>query len=340
VTVPPDEPRPTVGVVLITHNQAWNVARLVGSVLAETAPFGDAEVVLVDAASTDRTAERAAGHPIEVLALSPEQPLTPAAGRYVGSRRTRAELLLFLDGDMELCPGWLADALAYLRDHPDVATLTGAIVDLPVEASGANVPDATLPDPGDPFEIPYTAGAALHRRSVLDEVGTFNPYLHSDEEPELCIRIRARGHRIVDLGRPLACHYTRPQQSVRTLVARWRRNLFLGAGQAIRYHLGDEVLWPYVRQRGYGLAPAAVAGLAATAMALPGGPSARSRMELLAGAITAALVADGWRKRSARATLYSVCQRLFILDGTIRGFSMKPHDPTSFPARFEVVRPS
>ena len=92
-------------VVLISKNQEWNIARLVESVLRETDALPSREIVLVDSASTDRTTEIAARYPIAVLKLCPEQRLTAAAGRYVGYKRTTGDLVLFLDGDMELVRG-------------------------------------------------------------------------------------------------------------------------------------------------------------------------------------------------------------------------------------------
>ncbi len=74
---------------------------------------------------------------------------------------------------------------------------------------------------------------------MLDEVGPFNPHFYSDEEPELCVRIRRRGYRIVETDYPAVCHYTEPHEALSTLFARWRRRLYLGPGQILRYHLGS-----------------------------------------------------------------------------------------------------
>ena len=180
----------------------------------------------------------------------------------------------------------------------------------------------------------------MHRRSVLDAVGSFHPYLHSDEEPELCIRIRHAGYRIVDVGTRVALHYSAPSRSVSTVLDRWRRNLFLGAGQAIRYHLGSDVLWPYVRERGYGLVPglALVAGGGTLASGLTGG---RWRPLALWAAVASVTVgAHAARRRSLSDTAYSVVQRLCIVDGTVRGFLAAPPPPDAHPARFDVVRTS
>ena len=157
-------------VILITRNQAWNVDRLVGWVLRE-AP--DAEVVLVDSLSDDDTvAPRAASHPIRVLRFREGWTLAPPAGRYVGTHHVSGDAILFLDGDMDLCPGWLAEALDTLHRFPDVAAVTGEIIDV---VPGDEPPDLLPTDPPR-----HVGGGAYGRLRPLpperpDEVGHSTP---------------------------------------------------------------------------------------------------------------------------------------------------------------------
>ncbi len=325
-------------VILISRNQQWNIARLIESVLEGTSHLASREIVLVDSASTDGTAESASVFPVGVLRLRPDQPLTPAAGRAVGCRHTTGDLVLFLDGDMQLCAGWLERALRVLEERPEVAVATGRVVDLPRSAGSEEMPSFDRDDLEGAIDVLHGGGAALYRRSVLEEVGGFNPYLCSDEEPDLCLRIRAAGYRVLQLRHPIAYHYSDPSHAISTLVARWRRNLYLGAGQAIRYRLGSESLWPYIRERGFGLLPGLglVAGLGGFAWSLATGEWIwfGSWALLLAATITV----DACRKRSLYRTLYSLLHRLLIFDGTVRGFLARPLDPAGYPARLEVIK--
>src|SRR3954447_26315916 len=102
-----DMPMIQLSVVFITRNQAWNVRRLVESVLSQASPFLSIEIVLIDSASTDETVEIACEYPITVISLDADQRLTAAAGRHVGYQHVTGRFILFLDGDMELYPGWL-----------------------------------------------------------------------------------------------------------------------------------------------------------------------------------------------------------------------------------------
>lgn len=326
-------------VVMISRNQAWNMSRLIESVLRATSSISSREVVLVDSASTDGTIEVAVQYPIGVLRLRQAQHPTPAAGRYIGYRHTTGKLILFLDGDMELVEGWLERALQTFRSRSEVAVVTGLVVDLSKAAKAADKPPLPADGSTEVFEIPYTGGAAMYRRSVLEKTGTFNPYLYSDEEPELCIRVRHAGFRIARLTYPIAFHYTDPRGGLSAQVARWRRKLYLGAGQNLRYHLGKEIFWPYARERGHGLVSVMVVLLILFSFLWTLVAGHTGAWALVWGVLFGLLVAgDALRKRSLYQTLSSLLKQTLILDGTIRGFLSTPMDPRTYPDEFDLVK--
>ena len=326
-------------IVLISKNQAWNIARLIESASQESACASSVEIVLVDSASTDKTIETARRYPISILRLGPDQLLTPAAGRYVGYQNTFGDFVLFLDGDMELCNGWLERALAVFQSRPDAGAVTGQVIDLSKTTRANNKMNLESSAFGDSVtEVLHGGGAAMYRRSVLEQVGTFNPYLHSDEEPELCLRIRHAGYRVLKLQYPIAYHYSNPGEALSTLVGRWRRNLYLGYGQIIRYHFGNELLWLYLKERGYASVPAL--GLAAGLISFLWSLKTHrwiwfSLWILLLGVI---VTGDAYRKRSLYRAIFSLLHRMVITDGTVRGFLLRPLAPDSYSSRADVIK--
>lgn len=328
-------------VVMLSKNQAWNIDRLIESVLRNTAAVENRDIVLIDSASTDDTVHRAAQHPIRVLRLRPDQRLTAAAGRYLGYRETKGDLILFLDGDMELLEGWLEQALDVLEANPDIAVVSGRVIDQPKDTPL----DHRLPvplDSGDAImiDVPHGGGAALYRRAVLEEVGPFNPYIFSDEEPELCTRIRHRGYRVVWMTNPIAFHYTDPYGQITTLFSQRKRRLFLGMGQNIRRFVGTDLLVPYLKARPYVIPPAIgmLAGLGSLLLAFQ---TRKLAWPLRwAAAIFGVFAVDALRKRSLSQAAYSMLNRSLILEGSLRGFMDKPQPPESYPAHFDVIKPS
>ena len=318
--------------VIIARNQAAHVARVVQSVLDE--PLVD-EVLLVDSASADDTVDRAKDFQIKVVQLLETQSLSPSAGRRVGFELTSGGFVLFLDGDMQLLPGWTARAIDLLSSELDVAAVAGAVV---------NVYDDERPESiardgsGEATELRcrHTGGMAIYRRAALEQVGGFHPYLRSDEEPELCLRIRRAGFRLLKLDLPAALHFT-SAPTLASLFERRRRNLYLGQGQIIRLLVGDRLLLAYLRERGYVLAPAAVvvAGSAAAAMSL-GRRDARPFAVWL-GVVAFVVVAYGVRNRNLTRTAYSLLHRVFIFEGAVRGFVSGAGDPRSFSPRLRTI---
>jgi len=323
-------------VVLITKDQEWNVARLIRSATATTAWLGtEAEIVLVDSASADDTVSIASSFPIVVYPLSSDQRLTAAAGRYVGFLNTSGEYVLFLDGDMEVIAGWIRSALDAMGADRSIAVVAGRRIDLPRDAT-AEERDAESTRTVDVNfqDVKHGGGAALYRRSALEEVGSFNPFVYSDEEPELCIRIRYRGgYRVVRLDRPIVYHYSDPIDHLSTLMGRASRNLYVGYGQNLRLHLRSGLLVPYARERGYGLLPLAwvILGAGAVAASALTGSIAWFAVWLLVPVLAVAL--DAVRKRSIRRAFYGLLNRTLMLAGTIRGFAMAPEDAADYPAR-------
>lgn len=320
---------PVASVVIITRDQAFNVARVVQSVLDETLVE---EVMLVDSASSDETVERAKNFPIDIVELLEPDRLTPAAGRKVGFDLTSGRFVLFLDGDMQLMPGWLAQAVEVLSSHPDVAAVTGTVINVFNEEPSEGIAQTYMTGDVTELSCRHTGGMAMYRRSLLDQVGGFHPYLHSDEEPELCLRLRNAGLRLVKIDLPAALHFTRAP-TLGSLFERRKRKLYLGQGQVIRVLLRDRRLFAYLRERGYALAPAAVfaSGLAAVAASI----AIRDPRPVAAWVAVVLVVMAGYavRKRSVSRMLYSLLHRLFILEGAVRGFVLGAGDPQRFSPR-------
>jgi glycosyltransferase involved in cell wall biosynthesis len=330
-------------VVLISRNQAWNIARLLKSVLQETSAISSAEILLVDSASTDETVGLASRHPISIVRLQPGAPLSPAIGRYMGYKRTEGDFVLFLDGDTELIPGWLARALRVIRKEPRVGAVTGRVINLPTSAVADHMPQIEKVGRSAPREVLWGSydggGAALYRRSVLEQVGTFNPYLRSDEEPELGLRIRHAKYRILELDYPIVRHYNDAPDTISTALGRRKRGFLLGPGQSVRYHLHDPLLWPYIRERGPWSFSAAFWLIVGFAF-LFGGLLFReviwfSSWILGSGVL---IVAAAWRKRSLRRAFVCAFHRLLMVEGLLKGFMRKPFRADHFSANADVIK--
>ncbi len=193
------------GVVVIGRNEGQRLVRCLESVRG-VAP----QIVYVDSGSTDGSAETARALGADVVALDMRRPFTAALARNAGWRRLvaiapRATTVHFFDGDCEVVPGWLEEALAALAAHPERAVVCGR--------RRERFPDASIFNRQ--CEIEWNAGAgdirscggdALMRLDALAAVGGYRDDLIAGEEPELCVRLRRAGWKIWRLDRDMAWH--------------------------------------------------------------------------------------------------------------------------------------
>jgi GT2 family glycosyltransferase len=211
-----------VGVVVIGRNEGLRLRRCL-----DTLPAGVRQVVYVDSGSTDDSVEQARRRGVDVVALDMSTPFTAARARNAGFRRLRelrpdTEFVQFVDGDCELLPGWLACASAALASQPDVAVACGRLRERFRDASVYNrLCDLEWDGPvGDVFAC---GGNAMMRIGALRAAGGFTEQLIGGEEPELCVRLRRLGHRVVRLGADMALH-----DAAMTRFGQWWRRAFRG----------------------------------------------------------------------------------------------------------------
>src|SRR5207248_11598861 len=149
-----------------------------------------------------RTVEIARSCGVRVLSLNPECEMTASAGRFVGFYHTRGELVMFVDGDTVIDRGWFRAAIPYF-EQIDVGGVMGYLNDF-------NEQGQELPFVGqrctEARALPWLRGIAMYRRAAMKEAGTFNPYLSTEEEAELALRLRRRGSRLLQVPHEMGSH--------------------------------------------------------------------------------------------------------------------------------------
>jgi len=166
--------------------------------------------VYVDSGSRDGSVALARAMGWDVIELAPSLPFTAARGRnsgfgYLVQRDPGIEFVQFVDGDCELVDGWLDRARFELQKQPDVAIVAGRLRERDREASVFkrlcdmewNVPSG---------EVESCGGIFMTRAKAFSQVGGFEPSIVAGEEPELCLRLRRAGWRVLRVIEPMATH--------------------------------------------------------------------------------------------------------------------------------------
>ncbi|MDX6199798.1 MAG: hypothetical protein QOJ79_2949 [Actinomycetota bacterium] len=192
-----------VSAVVLTYNRKQTLLRLLDR-LADPA-LGLDEVVVVDSGSTDGTAEAVRARP-DVVLVEPGSNVA-VAGRNLGARAARNELLLMLDDDAYPVPGAVEALCAALAAVPATAVVGGLVLD--VEADGQVLKSHEVgtfdwflrggrrgeaPVGGWPCFF-FPEGASLVRRTPYFEVGGyFEPYFFATSEVDLTTRLVGAGY--------------------------------------------------------------------------------------------------------------------------------------------------
>ena len=123
-----DQTRPTVSVIIKALNEEDHIAGAIESALAATVGM-NAEIILADSLSTDRTIEIAKAYPIRILSLSRSEDRSCGVGPQLGYQYSRGDYVCLIDGDMRLYGDFLRAALECLDRNPKLAGVGGIIVE-------------------------------------------------------------------------------------------------------------------------------------------------------------------------------------------------------------------
>ena len=208
---------PEVSIIIPCHNNLAYTEMCLAS-LKETLPAGfRGEIIVVDDASTDETPERLrllaqVDSRLRVLRNEDNVGFLGTSNR--GAREARGEILVFLNNDTVLLPGWLPPLLRILRDYPGVGAVGGKLI-FPEgclqEAGGVVFADGSAAHFGrgdfelDALlynyvrEVDYCSACLLATpRMLFMEENGFDPRFEPAyyEDTDYCFQLRARGYRV------------------------------------------------------------------------------------------------------------------------------------------------
>lgn len=167
-------------------------------------------IVYIDSGSTDGSVELAVAMGCKVLRLDMSLPFSAARARNEGALEVQSQFpdvryLQFVDGDCEVVEDWLSVATEFLEAHGDVAAVCGRRRERFPESSVFNrLCDVEWNTPVG--QARSCGGDVLMRASAFYAVGGYRSSLIAGEEPELCVRLRAKGWRIWRLPAEMTLH--------------------------------------------------------------------------------------------------------------------------------------
>jgi 1,2-diacylglycerol 3-beta-glucosyltransferase len=245
--VPDASPGPFVSLVLPARNEAAVIGEAVGAIVGQRYAAADGtpnfELVVVDDASTDATADvarRAADafpRATVVRRDAPEGPRTKAAVLIHAGPMLRGEVIGVIDADTIVEPGFLQRVMRAWQRDPDAAAIQVARRPRNADRSWLTAAQAEeqLMDMASQCGRRATDGTAelrgngmFVRRAALDSMGGWNRRALT-EDLDLSTRLSAAGHHVA-----LAPDAAVEEEAVETLPALWRQRLRWAEGSLRR----------------------------------------------------------------------------------------------------------
>lgn len=194
--------KPSVSVVIPTHNRPHTLPRAIQSVLRQT--YRDLEIIVVDDASRTTEAEKIV---TEIAANDPRVTYIrrdigggAAAARNTGIGVARGSFIAFQDDDDEWLLGKLEQQMRLMLRLGEECLLVAGRLLRYIPGANPKVYEWPTSEDGvwvDPrrFIEGYTAfiQTALIRKSALDAIGAFNPDVPISEDFELALRLLNSG---------------------------------------------------------------------------------------------------------------------------------------------------
>jgi GT2 family glycosyltransferase len=199
-------------IIIPVYNRPMLTKQCLDALLAERRSGIDGEIIVVDDASNDTTAQLLTEYATHIRTVTHVKNLGFAAACNSGAAIASGQYLLFLNNDTIPTAGWLEALIAYIEEHP-AAAIVGSKLLFPnqtIQHAGVVICQDGNPRHlynGFPADHPavntsrrfqvVTAACALFQREVFEQASGFDTaFLNGYEDVDLCLRIGERGHEI------------------------------------------------------------------------------------------------------------------------------------------------
>jgi glycosyltransferase involved in cell wall biosynthesis len=197
------------------------------------------EVILADSLSTDKTIEIAQKYPIKIVQLINPNERCCGIGPQLGYEHAQGDFVYILDGDMQMLEAFLPQALEFLYQHPRVAGVGGKVIEMNTESLEFQARVERAPRHMQSGKVDRLAMGGLYRKKAVRSVGYFSDRnLHSYEELDLAVRLRAQDWQLHRISANAVRHWGHDAPPYQLLLKRWKSGYVNGVGEILRAAIG------------------------------------------------------------------------------------------------------
>lgn len=212
---------PTVSIVIPARNEAECIGQCLGAIRGMRTSVAGVEIVVVDNNSTDRTADISRTYGATVVT---KKEGTIGSLRNAGAKVSKGDFIAFLDADCIVPPDWIEKALVILAG--DRKSVAGFRMTIPSDANWvARSWDSLFSKRDITAEVEWLpSGNMIMAREAFLLTGGFDEKLETNEDCDLCFRLRKLGFRMLSCADTAVVHLRPPA----TLGQVFRKELWHG----------------------------------------------------------------------------------------------------------------
>lgn len=196
--------------IVIGKNEAINLNRCFQSIITtiqqNRLEKQGYEIIYVDSNSSDNSIEIARGFK-EIKIFKITGICNAAIGRNIGAKEATGDILVFIDGDMELNPKFFSKIFNSTRKlmHP---CISGQLINYYYNSKGEFLFKQNSSKFKNNNPVPLTGGYFIIERKVFCSIGGFRNELKYGEDPDLGLRLAKQGIFLLRLPDIFGNHYT------------------------------------------------------------------------------------------------------------------------------------
>lgn len=188
---------PLVSVIIPTKNEQTNIKRLLKSIKEQSYPKEKIEVIVVDNYSQDKTRKLAKKYTDKVFKKGNER----SAQRNYGAKKSKGQILLFLDADMKLNPKTIEEVVEIIDNKKKV------IASIPERGMGKTFWEKVLTLERSCYysETDMQAARAFPKK-LFNSIKGYDTTMFAGEDWDITLRAINIGTRLYHTKTPI-CHY-------------------------------------------------------------------------------------------------------------------------------------
>jgi cellulose synthase/poly-beta-1,6-N-acetylglucosamine synthase-like glycosyltransferase len=201
-----------VSIIIPVLNEERVIGECLSAICRLNTPKEKYEVILVDNGCTDDTLKIANKFNVRIIQGSEQLKETVSAARNLGVKYSRGDILAFVDADCIVTDNWLKNALYCLEEY--AACAVGHKYNLPKNSRCVEKAwDSLFKEQERKGEVDWLpAGNFIILRNCFESVGGFDESLITNEDCDLCYRLRKRGYVILSDPTISVIHLGTPQK--------------------------------------------------------------------------------------------------------------------------------